>query len=138
MNLPPLTLPKVPIPFDNIPEMLHPMVVHFAIALPVVVLLFEIINLVVKKRAIGIVSFLLLLISSATIAISYLTGNVDVSHIEVLTNTLQEHQILGTYLVVFSMIVVVLKLISALWQTGIVKTLYLILLMLLLPLVEQT
>jgi len=127
MNLPPLTLPKVPIPFE-IADMLHPMVVHFAIALPVVVLLLEIINLFVKKRAIGVVSFLLLLIGSVTVAISYLTGNVDASLMSSLGTSLQEHQILGAYLVVLSIVVLGLKLISALWKAGIIKALYLMLL----------
>jgi len=130
MNLPPLTLPKVPIPFD-IPQMLHPMVVHFAIALPVVVLFIEIINLVVKKRAIGVVSFLLLLIGSATIAISYLTGNVDASLVNNLTIPLKEHKTLGAYLVVLSAFVLGLKFISSLWRSGIIKALYMILLIVL-------
>ena len=129
MNLPPLTLPKVPIPFE-ITDMLHPMVIHFAIALPVVVLLIEIINLIVKKRAIGVVSFLLLLISSVIVAISYLTGNVDASLVGNLTLSLQEHKTLGAYLVVLSVVVLGLKFISSLWRSGIIKALYLILLML--------
>ena len=130
MNLPPLTLPKVPIPFE-IHDMLHPMVIHFAIALPVVVFLLEIINLIVKKRAIGVVSFLLLLIASMTVGMSYLTGNVDASHIKSLSTLLQEHKTLGAYLVLLSVVVVGLKFISALWRAGVIKALYLMLLILL-------
>ena len=129
MNLPPLTLPKVPIPFD-IPQMLHPMVVHFAIALPIVVLLLEIINLFVKKRAIGVMSFFLLLLGSATLGVAYLTGNVDAT----IANTaelIKEHQTLGAYLVVLSAVVLGLKLISVILRAGIIKALYMMLLILL-------
>lgn len=49
MTLPVITLPKVELPFD-IPVLLHPAVVHFMIALPVVIILLELINLIMKKR----------------------------------------------------------------------------------------
>ena len=74
MNLPPINLPKIPKPFE-IPQMMHPCVVYFAIALPIVVLLLEIINLIVKKRAIGVISFLLALLALATTITAFMTEN---------------------------------------------------------------
>ena len=126
MNLPPINLPKIPIPFE-IPQMMHPCVVHFAIALPVVVLLLEIINLIVKKRAIGVVSFLLALLASATAIVAYMTGNVD-ANLANMDSVIQAHKNLGAYVVVLSMVVVVFKLFSVMIRTGIVKALYLMIL----------
>ena len=51
MQLPQITLPQIDLPFD-IPVLLHPPVVHFAIAIPVLILLLELINLAFRKRAI--------------------------------------------------------------------------------------
>jgi hypothetical protein len=45
MQLPQITLPQIELPFD-IPVLLHPPVDHFAIALPVVILLLELMNLI--------------------------------------------------------------------------------------------
>ena len=56
MNLTPIKIPEIPLPFD-IPLLMHPPVDHFIIALPLVVLLLEIVNLFIKKRAIGVTSF---------------------------------------------------------------------------------
>jgi uncharacterized membrane protein len=126
MNLPPINLPKIPIPFE-IPQMMHPCVVHFAIALPVVVLLLEIINLIVKKRAIGVVSFLLALLASATAIAAFMTGNVD-ANLANMDSVIQAHKNLGAYVVVLSMVVVIFKLFSVMIRTGIVKALYLMIL----------
>ena len=52
MTLPAITLPKVELPFD-IPVLLHPAVDHFMIALPVVILVLEPINLMMKKKALS-------------------------------------------------------------------------------------
>jgi len=126
MNLPPINLPKIPIPFE-IPQMMHPYVVYFAIALPIVVLLLEIINLIVKKRAIGVISFLLALLALATTITAFMTGNTD-ANLANIDSVIQAHKNLGAYVVVLSMVVVVFKLFSVMIRTGIVKALYLMIL----------
>jgi len=126
MNLPSIDLPQIPIPFE-IPHMMHPCVVHFAVALPFVVLFLEIINLFVKKRTVGIVAFVFSLIASATIIASYMTGNVDASLTSV-ESLVQAHKALGAYLVIISLAVVLFKLFSVMIRTGIVKAIYLMIL----------
>ncbi len=49
MSIPELTIP-IELPID-IPVLLHPAIVHFVIAIPVVIILLEFINLFFKKRA---------------------------------------------------------------------------------------
>jgi len=129
MNLPPLNLPEVQLPFE-VASMLHPLAVHFALVLPIVVLVFEIINLMVKKRTVGILAFLLMLLATASLAISYITGNVDANSMGDVS-MLQEHKLLGTYLLLLSALLVILKLFAVIFRAGVVKALYLLLLIVL-------
>lgn len=133
MELPALKLPQIELPFD-IPVLLHPPIDHFAIAIPVLVLLIEIVNLFLKKRAIGVLTFSLLIIGMVAAAAAYLTGTVDGKEaFDTLTQAgkeeLKEHKLLGTYLVIASAIVVIFKLISALTRKGLLKALYLLVLL---------
>ncbi len=73
MELPAITLPKVDLPFD-IPVLLHPIVDHFAIALPIVIILLELINLILRKRAISGVSFFLIVLTVIVFVGAYFTG----------------------------------------------------------------
>jgi len=70
MELPALKLPQVELPFD-IPLLMHPPVDHFIIALPVIILLLEVVNLIVKKRAIGVASFFLLILTVVAAVAAY-------------------------------------------------------------------
>ncbi len=136
MDLPmlPFKIPEVHIPFE-IPVLMHPVVDHFAIALPVIVLLLEIINLFTKKRAIGVVSFFLLLLTVAVLAVVYLTGLVDGKEAfnflsEAGQSDLTAHKLLGIYLMLASSVVLVFKLFSAMISRGMMKGLYLFILVL--------
>ncbi len=134
MELPALKLPTIELPFD-IPTLLHPPVDHFAIAIPVLVLIIEVINLVAKKRAIGVLSFALLIIGMIAAIAAYFTGLHDGSEaFDALTQAgqaeLKEHKLLGTYLMLASVVVVLFKLLSALIKRGLVKGLYLLILVL--------
>ncbi len=134
MELPALKLPTIELPFD-IPTLLHPPVDHFAIAIPVLVLIIEIINLVAKKRAIGVLSFALLIIGMIAAIAAYFTGLRDGSEaFDALTQAgqaeLKEHRLLGTYLMLASIVVVVFKLLSALIRKGLMKILFLLVLVL--------
>jgi len=130
MELPalPFKIPEIPLPFD-IPVLMHPPVDHFVIALPVVVLLLEIINLFVKKRAIGVISFFLLILTVAAAVAAYLTGSVDGKQAwDLLSQAgqadLKAHKMLGTYLMLASGVVLVFKLLSAMINRGLMKALY--------------
>ena len=127
MNLPPINLPKIPIPFE-VPQMMHPCIIHFAIALPVVILFLEIINLIVKKRTIGVISFLLALLASTAAIAAYMTGSMD-ANLANIDTVIQAHKNLGAYVVILSMVVVLFKLFSVMIKTGIVKAMYLMILM---------
>jgi uncharacterized membrane protein len=134
MELPALKLPAIELPFD-IPTLLHPPVDHFAIAIPVLVLIIELINLFAKKRAIGAISFVLLIIGMVAAVAAYFTGTVDGKEaFDALTQAgqeeLKEHKLLGTYLMLASAVVVVFKLLSAMVQKGLMKLLYLLILVL--------
>jgi uncharacterized membrane protein len=132
MELPALKLPQIPLPFD-IPALLHPPVVHFVIAIPILVLVVEIINLIAKKRAIGVITFFILILGMVMTAAAYLTGTVDGKEaFDALSQAgqaeLKEHKLLGTYLVLGSAVVVVFKMISAILQRGLAKAMYLLVL----------
>ena len=136
MELPslPFKLPEITLPFD-IPVLMHPPVDHFVIAIPVIVLLLEIINLFVKKRAIGVTSFFLLILAVVATVAAYLTGTTDGKEaFDALTQAgqadLKAHKLLGTYLMFASVAVIVFKLLSAIVQRGLMKALYFLILIL--------
>ncbi len=114
MQLPEITLPKIDLPFDISP-LIHPPVVHFAIVLPVIVLLLELYNIFVKRKSIGVFSFMLIVLTVIVFTAAYLTGSVDGKEaFDLLSpegqSELKEHKLLGTYLMLVSMIILVLKL----------------------------
>jgi uncharacterized membrane protein len=116
MNLPSLTIPSFPLPFE-IPAMMHPAIVHFAVALPVVILLLEIINLMARRKAIGSVSFLLLVLMAAVYFGAYLTGVTDADAAKnalspEAKSLLEAHKNGGIWLVYSTAAVLLIKLIS--------------------------
>ena len=132
MELPAFKLPQIDLPFD-VPTLLHPPIDHFVIAIPVLVLIIEIINLVLKKRAIGVLTFFMLLLGMIVAIAAYLTGTVDGKEAydalsQAGQSELKEHKLLGTYLMLFSGVVVLFKLFSAMARKGLVKAIYLLVL----------
>jgi uncharacterized membrane protein len=133
MELPALKLPVIELPFD-IPTLMHPPVDHLAIAIPILVLFIEIINLITKKRALGVLSFVLLLIGAVAVTAAYFTGVHDGKEVfDALTQAgqseLKTHKLLGSYLVIASIVVLVFKLLSALIKKGMMKILYFLVLL---------
>ncbi len=127
MTLPEIVLPKVELPFD-VALLLHPSVVHFVVALPIVILLLELMNLMLKKKAVGGVSFFLLLLTIFASVAAYFTGLVDgkeafASLGEAAKAELSEHKLLGTYLMLGTAVLLFLKLLA---MTGnkVLKALY--------------
>jgi len=116
MTLPEITLPKIDLPFD-IPVLLHPSIDHFAIVLPVIVLLLEFYNLFAKRKSIGVFSFILLLLTVVVFAATYFTGLVDGKEAFDLLpqegqDALKEHKLLGTYLLLGSLALLFFKLLA--------------------------
>jgi uncharacterized membrane protein len=129
MELTPIKIPDIPLPFD-IPVLMHPPVDHFIIALPLVVLLLELVNVFAKKKAIGVVSFFLLVLTVIAAIAAYLTGTVDGKEAwDLLSQAgqaeLKDHKILGTYLMLASAVVLLFKLLSAIINRGLMKAIFL-------------
>jgi len=143
MTLPQLPIPKIEIPFD-IPLLMHSPLVHFVIAIPILVFLLEILNLFMKKRAIGGVSFFLLTLGVLISIGAYFTGITDGNEAYAALDTadiavkeaLGEHKLLGAYIVLGMALVLMLKTFA---MTGLkfFKALYILLFMVLLVLLFE-
>ncbi|GIT98344.1 DUF2231 domain-containing protein [Sulfurovum sp. TSL1] len=132
MQLPAISLPKIELPFD-IPVLWHPVVDHFIIALPVVILLLELVNLVMRKKAISGMSFFLILFTVLAAVSAYFTGLVDGSEAYPTLNdaakeALAAHKNLGTYLMLTSWLVLLFKLLSMLTDKSIIRVIYILIL----------
>ena len=132
MSLPNITVPAVELPID-IPLLTHPAVVHFVIAIPVVIILLELINLVFKKRALSIFSLFLTLLVAAMMIGAYFTGAVDAKEAYSLLSSagqaeLKEHKLIGGYLLYGSLALVVLKLLFMAFSSFIARLFFLLIL----------
>jgi len=76
MTLPDISIPDMTLPIE-IAAHIHPTVVHFAIVIPVIILLLEVYNVAAKRPSISLFSFFLLLLLVFVLLSSYLTGDVD-------------------------------------------------------------
>lgn len=133
MTLPQITLPKVELPFD-IAVLLHPPVMHFMIAVPVIILILELINLILKKKAIGGISFFFVFLTVFLAAATYLTALVDGKEAYATLSeagkiALSEYQLLWTYLLLGSAVLFFFKLVSVITKNGFMKFLYMLVLL---------
>ena len=129
MDLPAINLPQIHLPFE-LPTLLHPAVVHFVIAIPVVILLMEFYNLFTKRKSIGAFAFILLLITVGMLVVAYLTGTTDGKEAyDLLTpegqTELKAHKLLGVY-VLFTAVAVVFFKLLAMTGKGFFRFLYFI------------
>ena len=135
-----MELPPIPFEIPNIVEMLpiqiptliHPAVVHFMVAIPVIVLFLEIINIIMRKKAIGGTNFLLLFVMIVISLGAYLTGLTDGKEAGILGDVakeeLMEHKLMGTWIMLASVVVLFFKFISAVTKNGVLKLFYIIVL----------
>lgn len=126
--LPAIDIP-ITLPFE-LPVLLHPPLVHFAMVLPVVILLLEFVNLFMKKRAVSVVSLSFLTLLVVVLFGAFFTGKVDGSEAySAMTGDakeiLKEHKLLGTYLAYASLVLLVLKFLN-LTKSGALKVLYML------------
>ncbi len=131
MNLPAITIP-VEIPFE-VPLLLHPVVAHFAIVIPIIVLILEIANLYFKRRSLNILSFSFLFVTILLFAGLYVTGSADGKEAypllaEAGQAELKEHKLLGTYLVYASLAPIIFKTIAVLVMNKWAKIIYFLIL----------
>ncbi len=121
---------KLPV---EIPLLLHPVTVHFAIAIPVIVMLLEIVNLFTKRKCVGVISTLLLLLAFGVYFAAVMTGKHDGSETFSLLNAdgkaeLKEHKMLGIYLLYGIGALFILRLIVAAFQGMLAKLFFIIVL----------
>ncbi len=133
MTLPALDIPMA-LPVD-LPILLHPITVHFAIVLPIVILLLELSNLIFKRRALSVTSLLFMLLVVVVYFAAFFTGKADGSEAGPLLSAagkeeLQEHKLIGTYLVYATIILVAVKSFSMLMARGWAKGLFFLTLLL--------
>ncbi len=129
MELPQITIPQViidSIPMDQVPAIVHPPLVHFAIVLPIMIVLLELVNIIVKSgetpeepkgRGVSTLSFLLILAMVVIFGAAFVSGSVDGKAAWDALGAegqaeLKEHKLIGTYLVYSSIVLLVFKLIS--------------------------
>ena len=132
-----MSLPNITFPFElplDIPLLVHPAVVHFAVAIPIVILMLEVINLFFKKRAISILSLFLIFIVIASMSVAYFTGTVDGKEAYSLLVAegqaeLKEHKLLGIYLAYASVVLLLLKLLFMAFSQIVARLFFIILLM---------
>ena len=117
MSLPEIALPHVVLPFE-IPTLVQPYIDHFLIAIPMVILLIELLNLVMKKKAVSGITFLLIFIVIFAVSLQYVLGQESTG----------ERQLLLTYLLLGSGALLFFKLILMLSQKIVLKLLYLLVL----------
>ena len=116
-----------------IPLLAHPPLVHFAVALPIIALLLEIVNLFIRRKCVGVTSAFLLLLATGVYVAAFFAGKHDGSEAYALLDAagkaeLKEHKLLGIYLVYGIGLVFILKLIFASFSSRIAKLLFVLIL----------
>jgi uncharacterized membrane protein len=108
MDLPIISLP-VQVP-ELMPLLLHPVAVHFAVVLPLVILILELINLVTKRKALTVTVYLLFgpLLSDEGMA------------------ALKSHKLIGIYLIYLALVPIVLKAVTLFVKKPWVRIIYLL------------
>ena len=127
MNLPAITLP-IEIS-DTVPVLLHPVAVHFAVVLPLVILILELINLITKRKALSISVYILFVMLIGLFVAAYITGMTDGKEASPFLGdegmaALKAHKLLGTYLVYLTLLPLALKVLSLFVQKGWSRALY--------------
>ncbi len=109
-------LDTVKLPFE-IPLLIHPITVHFAISLPIIVLILELANLFFKRRAIDYMNIFFLVMITLVFTAAFFAGKADGSHVFAMLSPegqeeLKLHKQIGMYLVYASAILLLFKLLA--------------------------
>lgn len=131
-------LPEINLTFlenvASLPFHMHPAIVHFAVSLPIIILLIEIFNLFPKRRIVDIITFGLFGMLLLVLIGVYISGLVDGKEaFELLDSKSQEalksHKILGTYIILFGLtFVALLKSLSLITNKIYYKIVYILIL----------
>ena len=129
-----MTLPVIPLPFavpEVIPVLLHPVVVHFAVVLPLLILTLELINLVTKRKSLTITIYVLFVLLVAVFVGALATGVIDGKNGGLLMSDeglehLKSHKLIGIYLLYLSALPILLKLFTLVVKKPWAKVIYLL------------
>lgn len=130
MNLPEISLPHIPFEV-TFPHLVHPCMIHLVVALPIIILVLEIINIFTKSRNIGIISFFFMLLLSLTALFAYKSGSVDAEIAKKVVssdvaNLIAEHKLLAVYIIYGSVVLVGLKILSIIFRNTGTRILFLL------------
>ncbi len=134
MNLPAIDIPLKLADYGiHLPVHLHPVVVHFAVSLPIILLFIEILNLFMKRRALSVTTTLLIFLIAFIFLGAYFTGKADGKEAFTYLSSagqeeLKEHKLLGIYLVYSTAVLLLFKLIAFFVKKWWSKALYLLIL----------
>ncbi len=131
-------LPEINLTFLNdivsVPFHIHPAIVHFAVSLPIVILLIEIFNLFPRRRIVDIITVGLFGMLLFVLIGVYVSGVTDGKEAFELLDVkgqeaLKSHKILGAYIIIFGFTLVALfKALSLLTNKIYYKMLYIVIL----------
>ena len=129
MNLPTLPLP-IPVS-EAVPILAHPAAVHFAVVLPLVILILELINLITKRKSLTITVYVLFVMLAGVFLAAYATGVTDGKEGGLLLSDdgmahLKEHKNIGIYLLYLSALPILLKLLTLAVKKPWAKIVYLL------------
>lgn len=129
-----MTLPTLPLPFpvtEAVPVLLHPVAIHFAVVLPLVILILELINLITKRKSLTITVYILFVLMIGIFVAAYSTGVIDGKNGGLLMSDeglehLKVHKNIGIYLLYLSALPILLKLLTLAVKKPWAKALYLV------------
>jgi len=112
-------------------EMMHPMIVHFAIAIPVVLLLLELSNFAFRRKSIGFINFTLTVAVFLLFVVAYYTGTTDAQNAKDLMSpeakeVLSAHKNLALWLIYGSAALILIKLLGVVLQGFVFKLLFVV------------
>lgn len=129
MDLPVISLPlQVP---DTLPLLLHPAAVHFAVVLPLVILIVELINLITKRKSLTVSVYLLFGLLIVALVAAYMTGVTDGREAGPLLSdegltALKSHKLVGIYLIYLALLPMILKGVSIVLKKPWARVLYIL------------
>lgn len=135
-----MILPEINLPFldsiSSIPLNMHAYLIHFAIVLPIILLLLEIANIIFKRRAIDIINIGLIVLLLISIMGAYITGTVDAQSTlslgqKDISNAIMEHKTIGIYILLFGIaFIAIFKIIALFAQKSLYSILYIFMIIL--------
>jgi len=137
MNLPDVGV-SLPVS-ETLPLLLHPVVVHLAVVLPLIILILELINLITKRKALSLSVYLLFVLLIAVFLAAYATGLADGKEAAAFLDdegkeALKGHRILGGYLLYLAVLPLAMKVVTLAVKKGWSRTVYALSLVLLIAL----